>query len=318
MIVVCFAALVWSMEASSATSCASASEVEATATQMGGNALLQLKGAVKKVDASPPGAAVADIDKSAQPQVALAERSNTSGVIAKKPDEFSFNSNNNNNNNDLDLNNNDDKKGKGGNKDRKPAGKKKDDKKHKSSDAFDFNNNNNNNDNDNDKDTCKDMMCPQDVCPDGKGRRQVGKDCCSCKEAKPEMAVDNFDFGEGKLKDDKNAAVDSLKATVKEAVSKVSSSLDEAATHEKAIRKSLDTMSTANEQETKKIVEELENRLGEAEDSVHDAQKELRKLNREAQLKLKYSSQKSAASSDILHRAWFVTCACLSLFSLLL
>jgi len=39
------------------------------------------------------------------------------------------------------------------------------------------------------KDTCKDSFCTQDICPDGKGRRQVGKDCCSCKEATPEKSA---------------------------------------------------------------------------------------------------------------------------------
>jgi len=322
MLVVCFSALVCAIEASSATSCAAAPEVEVTTEQMSGTALLQLKGAVKKVDAPPTAAAVTDAAKSVKPPVALAERSKPSGVIAKKLDDFSFNNNNNNNDN-FNMNNNDnnnnlnmnnDNNNNDGAKDKKiPAKPKKGDKiidtkTKKSDDAFDFGSNNNG---DNDKDTCKDSYCPQDICPDGKGRRQVGKDCCSCKKAEPEIAVDNFDFGEGKIKTDKNAAVDSLKAQVAEAVSKVSSSLDEAATHEEAIRKRLEKMSTANEQDVKAISEELQQRLGEAEDSVHDAQKELRKLNRDAQLKLKYA-EKSAASA---HN--FLACVCLSLLSLL-
>merc|ERR1712228_471144 len=30
---------------------------------------------------------------------------------------------------------------------------------------------------------CSDMQCAFDICPDGKGRRPVGKDCCSCEAA---------------------------------------------------------------------------------------------------------------------------------------
>merc|ERR1711879_312621 len=33
----------------------------------------------------------------------------------------------------------------------------------------------------NDVADCSGAVCPQDICPDGNGRRQVGSDCCSCE-----------------------------------------------------------------------------------------------------------------------------------------
>lgn len=36
---------------------------------------------------------------------------------------------------------------------------------------------------DNNIDICRDMLCTMDICPiDGKGRRQIGDDCCACPE----------------------------------------------------------------------------------------------------------------------------------------
>ena len=32
---------------------------------------------------------------------------------------------------------------------------------------------------------CTNVRCTRDLCPDGKGRRQIGDDCCSCGGAKP-------------------------------------------------------------------------------------------------------------------------------------
>lgn len=38
--------------------------------------------------------------------------------------------------------------------------------------------------NDDSSDTsCNDAICTEDLCSDGKGRRQVGAECCSCESA---------------------------------------------------------------------------------------------------------------------------------------
>lgn len=321
---VCSVALVLVALKEVAASCAggNCAAAEASSTLTNGAALLQLKGTVAKRGTADEAHAAGHTESAAHDAAALAahaagsllhERSEAQSSMSKKPvmvsdstkdgfgkvagSDFKFGANNNNNDNDLDVGagNNDN------NLDTSTNNNNNDVRKELESveNSFDPTKDNNNNNMDFTNDD-KDLS---------KKDKTSGKKDGEKLDNIDTPPVDNFDFGEGKVKQTEKEASEGLQKRVDKAVRKLDSALKDAAASEKAVHDGLERIvhdATAGaDRITAKSIEDLKkisDTIGEAESKVKEAQKAVERLKGDA--------IKSDARSECGPRSWLLAFAC--------
>jgi len=303
---VCSVALVAFSEVTASCTGGNCAAEEASSASTNGAALLQLKGTVGKRGTADAAHAADSTESSTQDAAATHERSEAESSMPKKPimvsdstedgfgagADFKFGANNNNNNNDNELDisagNNDN------NLDTNMNNNNNDIRKELNSvdKSLDPTKDNNNNDMDFTKDG-KDLS--------GKDKKNGKKDP---KLDNIESHVDNFDFGNGKVKKSEKEASEDFQRKVDKAVRKVDSALKDAAASEKAVHDGLERIVQEAAHVEYKIsaqsiqdLTKISDTMGDAESKIKEAQKAVENL-------------KSGASNDYGLRSWLLAFAC--------
>jgi len=316
---VCSVALVALREVAASCTGGNCAAAEASSTLTNGAALLQLKGTVGKRGTADAAHAAENTESSTQDAAALHERSEAQSSMSKKPvmvsdstkdgfgagKDFKFGANNNNNNdNDLDMGagNNDNNLDTNMNNNNNNDIRKELDTVDKSLDPTKDNNNNNMDFTNDDKD-----LSNKDKQSGKKGGRTNGGDVPELDNI--DTPVDNFDFGEGKVKQTEKEKSEGLQRRVDKAVRKLDSALKDAAASEKAVHDGLERIvhdATAGaDRITAQSIEDLKkisDTMGDAESKVKEAQKAVEKLKGDA--------LKSDARSVCGPRSWLLAFAC--------